>query len=76
MICTLETQAQGRARMRRSLSYTIEQAEKAGLLFVREGKRPGPWHTIPKQMLRARCKSNWLGWSTRICSRVSTRRRS
>ena len=32
-------------------------AEKAELLFVRPGKPPGPWHTIPKQMLRASCKS-------------------
>lgn len=55
-ICTYETKRRGAPEPLR-LSYTIEQAEKAGLLFVRQGKKPGPWHKMPKQMLRARCKS-------------------
>lgn len=55
-VCTYETHRKGSPAPTR-LSYTIEQAEKAGLLFVRQGKQPGPWHKIPKQMLRARCKS-------------------
>lgn len=32
-------------------TYTIEQAEAAGLLKVREGKQPGNWHTRPEDML-------------------------
>ena len=55
-VCTYETKRRGTPKPLK-LSYTIEQAEKAGLLFVRQGKQPGPWHKIPKQMLRARCKS-------------------
>ena len=55
-ICTFSTHRKG-APEPTTLSYTIEQAEQAGLLFQRPGKQPGPWHKIPKQMLRARCKS-------------------
>ena len=55
-ICTFETKRKG-ALKATTLSYTIEDAEKAGLLFVRPGKDPGPWHTIPRPMLRARGKS-------------------
>ena len=55
-ICTYETKRKGNEKPL-SLSYTIEQAELAGLLYVRPGKQPGNWHKIPKQMLRARCKS-------------------
>ena len=54
--CSFETKRKG-APGATKLCYTIEQAEKAGLLFVRPGKKPGNWHKIPKQMLRARCKS-------------------
>ena len=44
--------------MRPRLCYTIEDAEKAGLLKPpRQGKQGGPWHTIPRQMLRHRAKS-------------------
>ena len=55
-VCTYETLRKGAAKPQR-LSYGIEQAEQAGLLFTRPGKRPGPWHTMPRLMLRARCKS-------------------
>ena len=56
-ICTFETKRTG-APNPMKLSYTIEDAGKAGLLAPpRPGKQPGPWHKIPKLMLRARCKS-------------------
>ena len=55
-ICTFETKRKG-APKETKLSYTIDQAEKAGLLFQRPGRQPGNWQKIPKQMLRARCKS-------------------
>ena len=56
-ICTYETKRKGNAKPL-ELSYTIEQAFQAGLLKKpRAGKQEGPWHKIPKQMLRARCKS-------------------
>ena len=56
-ICTYETHRKGTAVPQR-LSYTIEQAEQAGLLAPpRPGKKPSPWHKMPTQMLRARCKS-------------------
>lgn len=34
------------------LRYTIEQAERAGLLKVNPGKGPGPWIKRPDEMLR------------------------
>ena len=55
-LCTFATQRKGAPKPTK-LSYTIAQAEQAGLLFVRPGKQPGNWQKIPKQMLRARCKS-------------------
>ena len=55
-VCTYETKRKGNDKPL-SLSYTIEQAEQAGLMFQRAGRQPGPWHKMPKQMLRARCKS-------------------
>ena len=55
-VCTYETKRKGTAKPQR-LSYTIEQATKAGLLFVKPGKQDGPWQKMPTQMLRARCKS-------------------
>ena len=56
-VCTYETKRKGNEKPL-SLSYTIEQAEQAGLLAPpRPGKKPSPWHKMPKQMLRARCKS-------------------
>ena len=55
-ICTYETWRKGKDKPQQ-LSYTIEQAEQAGLLYVRPGKQPGNWQKIPTQMLRARCKS-------------------
>ena len=55
-ICTYETKRKGATVQR--LSYTIEQAGTAGLLAPpKPGKKPSPWHKIPTQMLRARCKS-------------------
>ena len=56
VICTYETHRKGAPNPMR-LSYTIQQADQAGLLFVRPKKQPGAWHKIPTQMLRARCKS-------------------
>ena len=55
-LCTYETHRKG-APKPMSLTYTIEQADQAGLLFVGRNKEPGPWHKLRKQMLRARCKS-------------------
>ena len=56
-ICTYETLRKGKKEPLK-LSYTIEQAAKAGLLAPpRPGKKPSPWHKIPTQMLRARAKS-------------------
>ena len=55
-ICTYETWRKGKDKPQ-LLSYTIDQAEQAGLLYVRPGKQPGNWQKIPTQMLRARCKS-------------------
>ena len=37
------------------LTYTIEQADRAGLLEVKEGKKPGNWHKRPDEMLRKTC---------------------
>lgn len=55
--CSFETKRKGNPRVKK-LCYTIEDAEKAGLLKPpRPGKQAGPWHKIPKLMLRARCKS-------------------
>jgi 5'-3' exonuclease len=37
------------------LRYTIEQAERAGLLATKPGKEPGNWHKRPDEMLRKTC---------------------
>ena len=56
-VCTFETKRKGNP-LPMSLSYTIEEADKAGLLAPpKPGKKPGPWHKMPKLMLRARAKS-------------------
>ena len=55
-ICTFETQRQG-APSPQKLSYTIEQAEQAGLLKPSRSGRPTAWEKMPTQMLRARAKS-------------------
>ena len=56
-LATYETHRKG-APKPMTLSYTIEDARKAGLLAPpRPGKQPGPWHKIQKVMLRHRCKS-------------------
>ena len=39
------------------LNYTIEQAEQAGLLAPTRSGKPSNWKKMPKQMLRARAKS-------------------
>ena len=44
-VCTFSTHRKG-APQETLLSYTIEQAEQAGLLFVRPGKQPGNWQKI------------------------------
>ena len=49
-ICTFETKRKGAPQPQR-LSYTIDDAEKAGIA------RKGNWAKMPKQMLRARAKS-------------------
>ena len=48
--CTFETKRKGAPQPQR-LSYTIDDAEKAGIA------RKGNWAKMPKQMLRARAKS-------------------
>ena len=40
-----------------SLSYTIDQAEQAGLLKPTRSGKPSNWQKMPRQMLRARAKS-------------------
>ena len=56
-VCTFETKRQGAPRPQK-LSYTIDDAKNAGLLAPpTPGKEPSPWHKMPKQMLRARAKS-------------------
>ena len=52
-VCTYETKRKGSEKSL-SLSYTIGQAEQAGLISE---KKQGPWNKMPTQMLRARCKS-------------------
>ena len=37
------------------LRYTIDEAKAAGMLEVKPGKKPGPWHTRPAEMLRKTC---------------------
>ena len=56
-LCTFETKRKGNPKPQR-LTYGMEQATQAGLNAPpRPGKEPGPWHTMPRLMLRARCKS-------------------
>ena len=56
-ICTYSTKRKD-APKAQQLSYTLEQAQQAGLLAPpRANKEPSNWHKIPTQMLRARCKS-------------------
>ena len=51
--CTFTTKRKG-APKETTLSYTIEQAERAELMVQRPGSQPGNWQKIPTQMLRAR----------------------
>jgi len=37
------------------LKYTIDEARAAGLLEVKEDKKPGNWHKRPAEMLRKTC---------------------
>ena len=55
-ICTFETKRSNAPKPMR-LSYTIEQAKQAGLLAPTRSGKPSNWQKIPKQMLRARAKS-------------------
>ena len=55
-VCTYETKRQGSDKPQ-SLSYTIEQAEQADLLKPSRSGKLTNWQKMPKQMLRARCKS-------------------
>ena len=54
--CTFETKRKGAPQPQR-LSYTIEQAKQAGLLAPTRSGKPSNWQKMPKQMLRARAKS-------------------
>ena len=54
--CTWETKRKGAPRPQK-LNYTIEQAKQAGLLAPTRSGKPSNWQKIPKQMLRARAKS-------------------
>ena len=55
-VCTFETKRKGTPQPQR-LTYTIEQAKQAGLLTPTRSGKPSNWQKIPKQMLRARAKS-------------------
>ena len=55
-VCTYETKRKDAPKPQK-LSYTIEQAEQADLLKPSRSGRPTNWEKMPKQMLRARCKS-------------------
>ena len=55
-ICTFETKRKGTPKAT-NLSYTIAQAKQAGLLNASRSGRLSNWDKMPKQMLRARCKS-------------------
>ena len=74
-VCTYETKRRGAPKPLK-LSYTIEQAEKAGLLFVRQGKQPGPGTKSRNRCSAPAASLNWRGWSTPISWRDSTRRRN
>jgi 5'-3' exonuclease len=47
---TWECKSRRRAEPQR-YTYTIQEAEKAGLLVVKPGKQPGPWLTRPRDQL-------------------------
>ena len=55
-VCTYETKRRDAPEPQR-LSYLIEQAEKADLLKPSRSGKLTAWQKMPKQMLRARCKS-------------------
>lgn len=40
-----------------AFSFSMDDAERAGLLFVYPGKQPGPWHKFPRAMMRSRAVS-------------------
>ena len=54
--CTFETKRKGNPHPQR-LSYTMEDAKLAGLLGPTRSGKPSNWDKMPKQMLRARAKS-------------------
>ena len=54
--CTFETKRKGNPHPQK-LTYTILQAKQAGLLQPTRSGKPSNWQKMPKQMLRARAKS-------------------
>ena len=54
--CTFETKRKGNPHPQK-LTYTILQAKQAGLLQPTRSGKPSTWMKMPKQMLRARAKS-------------------
>ena len=54
--CTFETKRKGNPHPQK-LNYTIEDAKQAGLLQPTRSGKPSNWQKMPKQMLRARAKS-------------------
>ena len=54
--CVFETRRKGSPKPQ-ILGYTIEQAKQAGLLGPTRSGKPSAWDKMPKQMLRARAKS-------------------
>ena len=54
--CTFTTKRKGNLHQQ-VLSYTLEQAKQAGLLQPTRSGKPNNWTKIPRQMLRARAKS-------------------
>jgi len=56
LVSSSEVEATWETKNRRNPSptrytYTIQEAEKAGLLVVKPGKQPGPWLTRPRDQL-------------------------
>ena len=54
--CSFETKRKGAPRATK-LCFTIEDAKQAGLLGPTRSGKPSNWDKMPKQMLRARAKS-------------------
>lgn len=52
--CTYETKRRGNPRAT-ELTYTIKEAQLAGLLEIKKDRQPGNWHKRPAEMLRKTC---------------------